>query len=253
MSVFGDAFAKLFPSPNQPQAAAPAPAQVSNNPQNNSPTPAPHSSGQTAPNGVVPAENADNKYKDIWTPPKPEETKDAPAGVAVDPKLILDAAGKVDFSKVVDQETLAKISAGGEDAVAALVTALNKTAQQTYGQSVVAANRMVAEAVNLAEARFASQVPALVKRQNAADSLFSENAAFKDPMVQPVVAAIQTQLAEKFPKATAQELNQMAKEVMVRTADIFKPTVNPTQTEAGQRAMKDEDWETWFAMDQKQQ
>lgn len=243
-------FEKIFGGAPAPAPAAPTPT---NNPAQNQPPAQPASSAVTAPNGTVPADgntaapaSPTEKFKDLWDPVKTEEGKEPQQSQGLTPEKMLEAAGKVDFRKVLDQESLAKIKNGGDEAVGALADLLNKTAQTVYGQSTVVAQKLVENAVNEARAEFASQLPNLVRRQSAQEALLNENPAFKDPAVAPVVAAIQSQLQTKYPKATANELNEMAREYFKTAAGVLS---SDPKAEAAARATKTaaagEDWEAW--------
>lgn len=247
-------FSKIFGggAPAQ-QPAQPGPT---NNP-NQNPAPAqPASSAVTAPNGTIPADGnkaADPsptaKYADLWEPAKTEEPKPGDQSQVLTPEKMLEAASKVDFRKVLDQEALAKIKAGGDDAVGALADLLNKTGQQVYGQSIVVAQKLAERAVADAEARFAKELPNLVRRQTAQEALISDNPAFKDPAVAPVVAAVQAQMQTKFPKATASELNVMAREYLRDAASVLSsdPKALAAATASAKKKAGDEDWDSWMS------
>lgn len=222
-------FQKIFGSPAPAPAPAPAAPGVTNNLNNNPAPPAPHSSSTTDPNGVVPPGAADkpeptpiDKFSKVWET-DPDNSNKPPADGGLTPEKMLEAAGKVDFSRVLDQESLQKITAGGEGAVEALAGLLNKTAQTVYGQSTVVAKKLVDQAVEQAEARFAAQVPNLVKRQSMRDGLVSENPAFNHPAVAPIVEVLQQQMAQKHPNATATELQSLAKEYFAAAAGVLSP------------------------------
>lgn len=238
MSIMSSLFGPK-PTPAQPAA--------SNNPANNPPPQEPHSSQVTQTNGVVPPEaNKEpapplDQYKDLWQPtptdPNAPQTDDR-----IDPQKLMEAASKVDFSKLLDQATLSKVVKGGEDAVGALAEILNKQSQTVYGQSMVVTSRIVEEAVAKAQEQFAAKLPSLIKSQNVNESLFSENPAFNNPAVAPVIHAIQTQLTQKYPKATSSELTKMAKEILSGAAQTFAPPAPATQT----KGKKEEDWSAYL-------
>jgi len=238
---------KIF-GPAATPAAPPAPPGITNNLNTNEAPLSPSSSEQTAPNGVVPPNAAegpikqspDDKFATLWEPVKQDESKNPSAESGLSPEKMMEAAGKVDFTKVLDQESLKKISAGGEEAVQALAQLLNKTAQTVYGQSTVVAQKLVETAVNKAKMEFANQVPSMVKKQQMRDGLHSQSAAFKDPSVAPVISAVQSMLEQKFPSATATELNDMAKEWMVSAAGKFNPAKPESKTSS-----REEDWDAY--------
>lgn len=245
MSVFDRIFGAKTQNVPVPQPG------VTNNLQNNPAPPVPQSSPQTAPNGAVPAgsqnppegQSPEDKFAKLWeTPPtdpnalKPEDSQNQ-----LTPEKMLEAAGKVDFKRILDQDSLKKIAGGGDEAVAALADLLNKTAQTVYGQSTVVAQKLIETQVSKARDEFTAQLPSLVKKQNMQDTLLTENPAFKKPSVAPVVTAIQNQLAAKYPNATASELNAMAKDYLKAAAEDFNPTPKKEPT-AAERGV---DWDKW--------
>lgn len=219
-----------------------APQQgVTNNPTQNPPPAGTQQSQQTAPNGVVPegsnnapaGQSPADKFADLWEPAKQDESNNGAAQQGLTPEKMLEAASKVDFKRVLDQESLAKIAAGGDGAIEALANLLNKTSQTVYGQSTVVAQKLIESEVAKARQEFLDQIPGLVKKQTMRESLLTDNPAFKKPSVAPIVEAIQAQLAQKNPKATAAELNAMAKEYLQIAAQDFAPAppkvVDPTK------------------------
>lgn len=246
----GSVMQKIFgPAPVQQTPAQPGPT---NNLQTNQPPVQPVNGPGTAPNGVIPPTDPNNpspspedKFKDLWKnePVDPNKKPDEPQGLT--PEQMLQAASKVDFTKVIDKELLAKITAGGEDATTALIQALNRTAQQTYAQTTLVADKLITTQVEKAKEDFAKQVPDLIRRQRVQDGLILENPAFKDPAVAPVVGLIQNQLAEKFPTATADELQKMAIEYFNGAAQKLVKTKTSDKTSTKENT--DDDWEDWLA------
>lgn len=242
-------FERIFGAKTQ-NVPVPQPG-ITNNLQNNPAPVASHSSAQTAPNGAVPAgsQNApetkspEDKFEKLWeTTPVDSATANAAANDdALTPEKMLEAAGKVDFKRVLDQDSLRKIAAGGDEAIAALSELLNKTAQTVYGQSTVVAQKLIESQVSKAREEFTAQLPGLVKKQTMQDSFMTDNPAFKKPSVAPVVTAIQNQLASKYPNATASELNAMAKDYLRAAAEDFNPAPKKELTAAEQGV----DWDTW--------
>lgn len=234
-------------------APAPAAANPSNNPNQNPAPQSPASSSVTAPNGTVPGDANKQedqsplaKHKDLWEPPKTEEAKPgAESNQGLTPEKMLEAAAKVDFRKVLNQESLAKIKAGGDDAVAALADLLNQTGQQVYGQSVVVSKKLVDAAVEQARQEFAAQIPNLVRGHAAKEALLTQNPAFKDPAVAPVVAAIQSQLQLKYPNASATELNDMAQDYFKAAAGVLSGP-QKTQTPDASKSGAEIDWDGWI-------
>ena len=243
-------FSNIFGGAPAPAAAPAAPGPTNNLANNAAPAP-PANSAVTAPNGTVPPEGnkaADQspteKFKDLWDPVKTEDGKpgDKPQGLT--PEQMLEAASKVDFRKVLDQESLAKIKAGGDEAVGALADLLNKTGQSVYGQGLVVTQKLIEKAVSEAREDFQKQLPQYVRGAAARDSLIKDNAAFKDPAVAPVVEAIQSQLQAKFPNATADELSEMARDYFKAASGVL--TSDPKSKTTAPKKSNSDDWEEWI-------
>jgi hypothetical protein len=230
---------------------------ITNNPAKNPAPQATAQSGNTAPNGLVPegsekppeeSKSPLEKFSTVWEPPKTDDSNKSPEPVdKLSPQKMMEAAAQVDFSAVLDRETVAKIAGGGEEAVKALIESLNKTSQAVYGRSTVVAQALIDNAVKQAEARFATQVPKLVQRQSAREGLIADNPAFNHPAVAPLVSAMELQLQQKFPQATSMELKEMAKDYFAASASAF----NPPQKSSKSGSSKDsasadtDDWVDW--------
>ena len=237
-------------------AALPNPAipdQNSNQNQNTN-TDITQKTDKTDGNGVVPKQETPktplDEHKDLWQTKKeetPTEDKDK-----LTPQQIAEAASKVDFSRILDADQLAKVKAGGEEAVGALVSLLNKTAQATYGQSMVAAQKMVEIAVAKKTSDFNSKVPDMLRLQSANQELLRSNPNLNNPVLGPIVEAIQNQVANKHPEATADQLKDMALQILKGSADLINPPnkdSNNTQSPKNSRGGKkdqEEDWLAWI-------
>jgi hypothetical protein len=219
------------------------------------PTPT-EANATTAANGVVPdgasnepAKPPIDEFKDLWQPPAvdPNAPKDTNI-FNVDPKKLMEAAGKIDFSKVVKPEIMARVVAGGEDGAKAMMEAMNVVTQQVYAQSSFATTKIVEQAVAKATEQFTAKIPDLVKQQQLRDSTLTENPALSHPAAQPVVQAIQTQLQLKYPNATAAELRSMTSKYfdgLLEAANAPK-TAAAAEVAATKKAATETDWSTFL-------
>jgi hypothetical protein len=257
MSIMQKLFGNIVPQAPQ---AKPAEGQGTGNLNTSNPNGATEVSGVTDPNGVVPKGSADNKGEPAQTPlakfdklwePTPASKDDKNQSEELTPEKLLEAASKVDFTKVLDAGMLAKIQAGGEEAVQALVQALQKTSQQSYGQSIVVANELVRRATSEAEQRFSAQIPNLVKQHTLKDRMADEDPRLTSPAVAPLLQAVQSQLSEKYPQASATEIQKMAKEYLSDVAGLWgKQSKEPPGTAPkGSKSTESQEfnWDEWLA------
>lgn len=178
-----------------------------------------------------------DKFADVWQSASNENA--VPAQEGITSQQMMEAAGKVDFSRLIDSDTMARINGGGEEAMRALVQVINKTSQTSFGQSMVAAQKLIEAAVGDAKKDFSAQIPGMVKNQQLRESIYEKNQALKNPAVSPIVEALQNRLAGKYPKASVQELNSMAEEMMLGAAQAFAPQVFKKPEP---KVPKDQDW-----------
>lgn len=242
--------ASIFGGKPAPQQVPPQMQQTpGNNPMNNpAPVVVPQQTPQTAANGVVPNTAQDPSaapvsplaaFQDLWKdkPVDPNAPVD-PNSVQVTPEQFMEAAGKIDFAKSIPQDALAKITAGGPEAAAAFVEAINKVVQVSFGQSLAASQKIATRQVDAARKEFSSKLPNTLKNQNIRESLREKNVNLTDPAVAPVFDAMLSQLTDKFPTASEAELRAKAEEYVTNLGKAFAPT----PPAAKQEVPKEEDW-----------
>ena len=256
MNPISGLMTSLF-GPSTPPAAAPAQPTGSNQPPGTA-MQGTAASGGTAPNGVVPAGGSTPPAGSATEPPSPlaaftdiwkTDGTAPPATVSelfagLDPKKIMESASKVDFTKAVTPDILAKIQAGGPEAQAALLQALNSVTQQGYAQSTMATAKLVEHALTKAKEIQDAQLPAMVKRFSVNESLMTENPLLQNPALQPLAGALQEQLIRKNPNASAQEIQQQVMDYFQALGQSFAP--KPPETPASRSAAKEMDWSKFF-------
>jgi hypothetical protein len=157
-----------------------------------------------------------------------------------DPTKMLEAARKVDFSKSIPPEVLAKITAGGPEAAGAFAQALNDVSQRAYAQSSFASTKIVEAALAKFQEGIDSRLPGQIKRHQVSDSLRESNPALQHPAAAPIMEALQAQLSVKFPNATVNELKDMAGDYLTKFAGLAGPQKKADAVPAG------EDWDKFF-------
>lgn len=199
----------------------------------------------TTPEGGTPASPMDN-YAKLWeTDPNAAKTN-TPA--APDPKKFLEVAKQTDFSKVLNPETMKKIAAGGDEAMAAMSESMNLMAQAVYAQSAHASMQMTQEAVKRAQADMLAQIPELVKRTNVSNDMLESNPILSHPSTAPIISALNKQFATKYPAATAAELKRMTNEYITNFAKGILPNNTAeggTQGKTSQGRVQ-ENWDNFF-------
>lgn len=199
-------------------------------------------------------------FAKLWDPLSKEELDVRNAGNIgidfenVDAKKMMEAAQRVDFTQVLTPEMRAQLAGGGEDAVRATIEAMNIVTQASYGQSALAASKMIGAAVKQAEARVAERIPELVKAAIISGNLAKSNPVFNNPAVKPIVEGLKSQMMLKFPNSTDSELTKMAEDYFMAvsgsfTVDPSKSAASPTGKTQKQKNLsggKDDDWDAFF-------
>lgn len=205
MSVF-DMFRK---APPQQQAAQQQPGQ-SENPhvQNNPAVPNQSNTPEHNPTSQNPEPKSPNaEFAELW---KMEATQPNQApNFRIDPEQLSKVTGNLDFTKSVSREDLAKIAAGGEEAVGALVNVLNSFGRDVFSTNAQFSSHMTEAGYNSAQQAIDRGLPTLVKKQFTQNELFQSNPKLREPALQPLVMAIQDQISKKYPNASPSEVNGM--------------------------------------------
>jgi len=247
------------------------PAAASQNPAPSAPTgvanpgqplPGTQASQQTAPNGTVPSQsqtmNPDptqnqtpasplEAFKDIWqTPPTdPNSTANQSMFANLDPAKLMESAKRVDFAKAVTPEILQKIQAGGPEASAALMEAMNTVAQMGYAQSALATTKIVEQALAKAQEQQNAQLPTLVKKLSTTEATLANNPLLQNPAVRPMFEALQSQLLMKNPNASSAEIQQQVGDFFSALGSTFAPAA--PQTAQQKAARTEEDWSKFLS------
>jgi hypothetical protein len=255
MSILAKLFGNIAPAP-QPQSPAQAanPAlqaqQAAANAQSqpgNIPATNPNPADPANPTIPLTAEPQGlDKFKDVWTPPKPEDMPKAPesAFAGVTPEAVKAVAAKTDFSKVVTPEMMAAISAGGEGAVAATLQAMNAMAQENYAQSATASMRLIETALDKQRTEFEAALPNLMKSQTVSNNLRGSNPIFNHPAAAPMLKTLAEQIQLKNPTATPEQIQAQAQEFLISFAGAAAP-VQETKQQKSAKA-NEPSWDTWL-------
>ena len=212
----------------------------------NAPAPAPTVSAPAVPATpvapVVPVSPLD-QFSGLWEPtPAPKDvdgTLPANMFAGTDPAKMLENARKVDFAKTIPPEVLAKITAGGPDAAAAFAQALNDVSQRAYAQSSFASTKIVEAALAKFQEGLDNRLPSQIKKHQVSDSIRESNPALQHPAAAPIMEAMQSQLAVKYPSATVSEIRDMASQYLT----AFNAAANPPKMDKVNAA---EDWGKYF-------
>lgn len=176
-------------------------------------------------------------FKDIFKIDPNATTQEAQSPFHLDQEKFGQTLAKTSFTQGISQEDLAKISAGGDEAVKALVNVINKVGQNSFGAAVKFASNVGDTAVSHARTSLTNDMPGLIRKHSASDSLFQAHPALRDPAAQPLVEAMQSQFTRQFPNATGPEINDMVVKYFETVPQLFtKPQSQQTKPQGSEQA-----------------
>ena len=219
----------MFRNIVSPQPAAPAPA-APGNPTAPAATVAATQQQETTKSSEIEPESPLANFADLWK----NDDKGAAQGQEdqlfnIDPAKLQEAVAQTNFSQVITPEIKQKLAAGGEDAIAASLEAMNKVAQATYAHSTIATTKIVEQAMEKMASKHQKQMEDLLKRTQVSDNLRSENPLLSNPAVDPLLKALEFQFTQKYPNSSAQEITQKAKDYLSGFAAMFAAQGNQQQ------------------------
>lgn len=217
------------PTQQQPQQQVQNP-HVANNPQvpsgNN--VPATTATGEPQ-SGQSPTEN----FADLWSTTPSQQGNQAP-NFRLPPEQLGQVTAKMDFTQGLNPEILAKIGAGGPEAIQAMAEAMNHVGRQVFTQNANFSSHLSERTFQEGSNHFGRALPNLVTNHLAKDALYQANPKLRDPAVAPLVEAMQMQLQTKHPNATPQEINAQVNAYFTKVASVFAPQADPaTQANSG--------------------
>ena len=227
-----------------PQLSAVAPAPVAQTPV----SPAPPAS---VPSGIVPGAPADgvtpnpadatnafsntaaategqtplDEYSKIYDNKETPQGQQVPDVLAATIGEFNTAAGKLDFTRGIDP-ALAEKALGGDPE--SLLLMMNNVARNAFAQSSYSSSQITKNALDTRMEGVTKSLPEMLRKQQANAGLIDNNSNLSHPAVQPIVHAVQAQIAKQFPEATAAELQAHTMKYMQSVGTLFNPS-----TEAG--------------------
>ena len=186
-----------------------------------------------------------DKHKDLWQPSTTEQTE-VPPLFAVDQSKLMEAAGKLDFTKLVKPEQLQAIARGGDEAAQAFLQAINAVGQAGFANALSANTKLIEQALERKEAEFEARIPGAIKSFNIESSL-SSDPVLKHPAARPVVGAIAKAMAAKNPDATPGELQEAALNLLREIAGEGKETKAAAVQQQQREKAGTFDWDNWIS------
>lgn len=185
-----------------------------------------------------------DKHKDLWQPNATDQQEAQPL-FAVDQSKLMEAAGNLDFTKLVKPEQVQAIARGGDEAAQAFLQAINAVGQAGFANALAANTKLIEQALQRKEAEFEAKIPGAIKSFNIENAL-SSDPVLSHPAARPVVGVIAKAMASKNPDATPGELQEAALALLREIVGDSPAAKQAKQAQQQQETAGAFDWDAWI-------
>lgn len=231
-------FANLFGGSSNAPAPTPTPASASGtNPNVNDPGKQAVADGKMAGTDQLPPNPLD-VYAKLW-----ETTDKAPEAAPVfnlDPKVLDQVSGTLDFTKAVSPELMQKATSGD---MQAMMQVMNHVGQQSYKAALAHSTSLTDKFVDSRSKFDLKGIGAQVKSELATNAM-SSIPNYSHPAVKTEVNRIAQAMQKQNPEATPDEIATATKEYFTNVYAAINPSA-PTQEQ--QQQGQEVDWDKYFA------
>lgn len=153
-------------------------------------------------------------FKDLWhTDPKAKPAAKLTPDFAIDPAKIMETVKGQDFTAHLDKATLAKAAAGNDSE--ALAAIINQSVQAGVALATTASMKNLEQVLQAQNDKFFKEVlPQELRKHSISSTVRADNPAYSDPALQPLVKALEQQLAVKHPTATPDQITAFTKDYL---------------------------------------
>lgn len=162
---------------------------------------------------------------DFWNNPTPVENPNQ-LNFDITPQQLAEIAGKIDYTQIISPEIRQRIAAGGEDAMAATLEAMNLLGRQTYQHNALATTKLIQKAVQASEANLDQRIAKQFKLLGLSEGVIESNPMLENPSFKPVVDLVKNQILIKYPNASKAELNTMLNRRLAQMGEAFNPELS---------------------------
>lgn len=170
-----------------------------------------------------------------------------------DPKVFGDMVGKMDFTKDFTSEELQAVAKGGEEALAAHASMMNKVGRRSFMTAFAGTQKMMEAGLQNAKTDMESGIPEYVRGQLIDSEIESSNPLVKDQAFAPMVKSVKEQFREKFPKASPADINRGVNAYFDKVYERLSGVKNKQEPIENKDLVKagdpNADWQEWFDLE----
>lgn len=187
-------------------------------------------------------------FKELWkvdpTAPQPTPVASLIPNFNLDGKMLMEQAGKIDFTSHINPELVTKAMSGD---AASFLEVINQASRFGFANSSAATAKLIEGSLGNAQiALNDSVIPSAIRREQISSAINANNPIFADPAVAPMMGMLQQQLTTKYPTASSAEIATMAARYLDGMASSIVSAKGgsistPAQTRQA-NAQKEPDW-----------
>jgi hypothetical protein len=182
---------------------------------------------------------------ELWKiePPKDGAPTLTSPTLNLDPAKLQQLTQAMDFTKgVLNQDDLAKVAAGGPEAMQVMMKAINATAQNAFAQSLTATSKLVETSMAQNVNNLQAALPGVVKTQQMHNAIVSSSPVFTDPAVAPIMQMLTSQLVKAYPNATSDEITKHAQAAVMNIGKVVTGNDPQVPKQVQQKEGVPENW-----------
>jgi len=164
---------------------------------------------------------------------------DAPPSFTLDPKVLNDVSGSLDFTKAVSPELLSAAQSGDNKA---LLQIINQVGQQSYKAALHHSTSLTDRFVSARSQHDLKGIGSQVKR-NLTEQALSSTPNYNHPVVKAQLNSIANAMQVQNPDATPEQIANAAQQYIKDLADALNPAANKKD---GEGAADEMDWSKYL-------
>ena len=183
-------------------------------------------------------------WNKMWDTTNDGEKAQTPPQLNIDPSILNEVSGKLDFMQGVDPALMQKATSGDAQA---LIDIMQHVARGAYRNSLSHSGKLTNEFIGQREAFSGQKLPSLIKSQ-LTDSLLQGEGGKAPPFVQKQMQDLAKRMQQANPDATPAQVKQSVQEYIQQLYQFAGggQGSNGGQSDQNQNVQQGTDWDKWF-------
>lgn len=171
----------------------------------------------------------------------PNQNSEAAPSFSLDPKVLDQVTGSMDFMQGANQELVQKATNGD---VGALMELMNHVGRKAYRSSLEHSSTLTDKFVNLREGHFSKGIPNAVREELTMGAITGSEGGVTSPVVRQQLVEIAKKIQKANPDASPHEVAQSARKYVSDLYNTMNPTTESQNTNANKAGAVN--WDSYF-------